>query len=236
METMRPFVICHIISSIDGRISGKGFEAEAMAEIHEANFSLRRTFNCDGILNGTVTAAEIYSDGYLEEPLTGGGRREDDIYVAPHEEENYAICVDPRGRLRWSSNLVDRAVMPRSHVIEVITESAPPAYESYLRDRDISYIRAGKEELDLRLMMERLGEYGIRRLLVTGGGTIDHCLLAAGLIDEISVVIAPIVVGEKDRSSSFDESEYSAGLACADLRLLSVREMAGGSVHLRYGL
>lgn len=234
---MRPYIICHVISSIDGRISGKSFELPEMGTVHDANFALRRTFGCDGILNGTVTCAEIYSHGYLETEYSDDGRRfYDRIYRAPHEEDCHVVCIDPEGRLDWRSNKVARDVMPVSHVIAVVTEATPASYIQHLRDTGLSYIVAGEKDADLVLAAELLGEYGIKRLLVTGGGAINYSLLACGLADEISVVVAPIVVGEKDKSSSFDKSPFSKELESRKYRLLSVKELAEGSVHLRYGL
>ena len=70
---------------------------------------------------------------------------------------------------------------------------------------------AGEGELDLCHAVERLGSlFGIRRLLVCGGGVADMAFLSAGLVDELSVVVAPVASGERRVATIFDESPLAA--------------------------
>ena len=230
----RPYVICHAISTIDGRISGDDFYLKEMEPIHEANFSYRNTLDCDAVMNGTVTCAEIYADG-MGEPATCKCKREcreDNILFK--EGDKCCICIDPLGQLIWSSNYVDRPVMPKSHVVEVLTEKVSEEYIQGLKELGISYIFAGTDETDLELLLEKLSDYGIRRLLVTGGGTINYALLKNGLVDEVSVVISPIVAADKNCVSTFERSEFAGGNYGGALQLISVKELKDGSILLRY--
>ena len=49
--------------------------------------------------------------------------------------------------------------------------------------------------VDLQKMMETLGELGVKRLMVEGGGTINFELLRLGLVDELMIYIAPMIFG-----------------------------------------
>jgi len=49
--------------------------------------------------------------------------------------------------------------------------------------------------VNLGKMMETLGELGVKRLMVEGGGTINFELLRLGLVDELMIYIAPMIFG-----------------------------------------
>jgi diaminohydroxyphosphoribosylaminopyrimidine deaminase/5-amino-6-(5-phosphoribosylamino)uracil reductase len=52
--------------------------------------------------------------------------------------------------------------------------------------------------VDLKLLLERLGEEGIDSVLIEGGGETAAGFLAAGLVDRVSFLIAPILIGGRD--------------------------------------
>ncbi len=94
------------------------------------------------------------------------------------------------------------------------------------------FVHAG-ERVDLRNMMHTLHEIGINRLMVEGGATLNFELIRLGLVDEISVYMAPMVFGGEDAptlaaGSGFERSE------AAPLKLLNVEHWDDGSVLLHY--
>lgn len=76
------------------------------------------------------------------------------------------------------------------------------------------------------------GVYGVKRLMVEGGGTIHTQLLEAALADELQFVIAPLLVGQPDAVRMLGPAGYPGGPA-ARLRLLETRQI-GDVVLLRY--
>lgn len=67
----------------------------------------------------------------------------------------------------------------------------PNEYLTALRDRGVSYIVASAPNIDLTLALEKIGaRFGVRALMLEGGGWIDGAMLRAGLIDEMSLLIA----------------------------------------------
>ena len=69
-----------------------------------------------------------------------------------------------------------------------------------LRSEGVSYILAGKSELDLAVTLDILNrELGVKRLLLEGGGGANGAFLRAGLIDELNLVLCPTVDGAKGR-------------------------------------
>lgn len=85
-------------------------------------------------------------------------------------------------------------------------------------------------ELDWRRLLAHLYDvYGVRRLMVEGGGLIHTQLLVQGLADELQLVLAPLFVGAPDAVRLFGPGVYQGGR----LRLLETRPI-GDVVLMRY--
>jgi riboflavin biosynthesis pyrimidine reductase len=79
-------------------------------------------------------------------------------------------------------------------------------------------------------------ELGIKRLLVEGGGNVNGSLLAAGVVDEISLLVAPAIDGAVGVTGVFEVPE-AAGLAGkVRLRFVGSEALGSGVVRLRYGV
>ena len=230
----RPKIICHILQSVDGNIDGDFFGREELLPALREFSSIREKYACDAVVSGAVTAKEIYTKGY-KAPLPRTAERfprTDHIAV---KATKYAVIIDGQGTLYWPTGEVYRRDEPL-HVISVLQENVCDTYIAHLRAAGVSYLFAGKEELDLRLAVRKLGEsFGIQRMLLSGGGIVDWAFLQAGLVDEVSLVIPPIVDGGTGRASSFDNSAFAVGHAPVALRLIDVTRLAGDSLWLRYG-
>lgn len=82
-------------------------------------------------------------------------------------------------------------------------------------------------------MLDILHErFGIRRLLLEGGAGINGSLLAAGLVDELSVLIAPALDGGEDVQGIVAFKDGLAGRV--RLSLIAADTLQHGIVHLRY--
>ena len=223
----RPFVVCHMLSSLDGRIDGGFFaEPECAAALKEFG-ALRSTFNCTATLYGTTTALEFAGGESRKLPRPKQILPYTD-YKAPAKERDYFVAADARGRIGWQNGTFSRPGRPDAHIIELLTEQAAPEYLEYLRERGISYIVAGKSRIDFKLALRRLNElFGVERIMLAGGGLINGALLDAGVIDELSVVVAPIVDGGSGAT-------VFSNCASAGLQLIESRQLGGGAIWLRY--
>ena len=103
----------------------------------------------------------------------------------------------------------------------------------YLNSQNISWIAAGKNQIDLAKAMEILSnEFNIDRLAIVGGGKTNGGFLEAGLVDEISILIGAGVDGRTGQPSFFDNrTESSRPIA---LQLKDVESYEDGAVWLRY--
>ena len=116
-------------------------------------------------------------------------------------EPPYAVAFDPHGRLGWKTNrIVDPDGDPgydKARIIEVLTEQADPRYLSYLEKMEIPYIFAGETEIDVEFALFKLKNVvGMQTLLLEGGSILNGAFQRAGLIDELSLVVDPVIGGE----------------------------------------
>ncbi|MFU2319336.1 dihydrofolate reductase family protein [Rahnella sp. PCH160] len=156
-------------------------------------------------------------------------------YGAVSDARMHNISVDASGRIGWETNTLQYEDRPPAHVIEVLTERASNAYRAFLREMKISYIIAGKDHLDCRLTVEKLKSlFKIETLMLSGGGFINWSFLQAGVVDELSLVIAPLADGENDSVTLFAKSDYLPDHAPVEFALKSAEVGQGGTVWLRY--
>jgi len=75
---------------------------------------------------------------------------------------------------------------------------APDSAVAKVRARlgELAEVASTGETLDFAAMLDDLGDRGIRRLMVEGGGTVHTQFLAAGLADEIQLAVAPFFIGD----------------------------------------
>jgi 2,5-diamino-6-(ribosylamino)-4(3H)-pyrimidinone 5'-phosphate reductase len=224
----RPRVICHMMTSLDGRIVTDGWpqspEGRKQYEI------VHGTYEPDGWLCGRVTMQLHFASGVRDEADVAreyGGPPRDD-FVAPGDHESFAFALDPRGRLLWESGEVEG-----DHVVAILNERVSDDYLSTLRERGVSYLLAGSGDVDLPLALERIGErFGVRTLMLEGGGGINGSMLRVGLVDEVSVLVAPVVDGRVGTASLFDVEVD--GVAPRRLALEAVERRADDVLWLRY--
>jgi riboflavin biosynthesis pyrimidine reductase len=227
-ESSRPRVICHMLTSVDGRIVVDGWpnSAEGRRQYEQVHAS----YAPDGWLCGRVTmepfARHVRSEAEIASERAGGEPRED--FRAPGDHDSFAFAIDPSGRLAWASNDIDG-----DHVVAILTERVSDEYLAFLRGRGVSYLLAGARDVDLPLALEKIGaRFGVRTLLLEGGGRINGGMLRAGLIDEVSLLLAPVADGRIGTPALFDVD--GDDVAAARLALESVEQRAEGILWLRY--
>lgn len=223
--TKRPYVICHMVPSVDGRIVTDGWRLPRglLADYERTAAS----FEADAWIIGRVSM-EPYAGKARLPTAPRGARLPRTDFIARTGAASYAIAIDPGGKLRWESGAIDD-----DHVVTVLTEQVPDRYLAFLRARGVSYLFGGRSRIDVPAVLRKLrSRLGIRRLLLEGGGKINGAFLAAGAVDELSVLIAPVADGGVGTPTLFDARE-GPGLA-RDLALVSVERRRGGLLWVRY--
>ncbi len=195
---MRPYVICHMMASLDGRI-----DCEMTEQIDDTNhyYEVLAKLDCPSTLEGKTTLAMHYAqDGSFLPKLKheNAGRQ---IYKAV-EAEGYAIGVDTHGTLLWDDNTTELFGRP---LIMILSENASQEYLDYLKEKQISFITTGLDGIDLPDALQTLKTvFGVERLAVVGGGNINGSMLDLGLIDEVSMMYGYGIDGRKGMVAAFD--------------------------------
>lgn len=222
---MKPYIISHMMTSVDGRID---CPMVGQLSTDEYYISLEKIGPCSKLSGRVTTALECPAVKEEAVPDTGNTAGQESVYVARQSEE-YTIVVDTHGKLRWQANEADGHPL-----LCIVSEQVTETYLETLRQQYISWIATGKERIDLPKAMEALYEhFGVKRLAIVGGGHICGGFLAAGLIDEVSIMIAPGIDGRKGQTAVFD------GIANPEcnpfrLKLESVEQWKTDIVWLRY--
>jgi riboflavin biosynthesis pyrimidine reductase len=226
---MKPFVICHMMSPLDGQLvvrqwsASTGRSADALdAESNRIHAELKP----DAWLCGRSTGEEFATaEPHPPETFPDVVRP---IHVAKTDVA-FAVFLDRDGKLHWPGpKVTDDAV------IVVVGEDIADAHLAELMADGISYI-VSPDGIDLNFVLETLNtQFGVKRLLLEGGAQTNTAFLKAGLVDEISLVLFPAIGGLKGGPTIFGED--ADGLADkVRLEMLST-ELRRGAVHLRYSV
>ena len=228
---MRPYVICHMTTSIDGKVTGNFLFREECIPATEEYYRLNREIPAQGFACGRVTMEESFTGGWYPELSNYENKkisRED--FIANKNASRYAVAFDRRGRLGWKSSEIedDDPGYGGAHIIEVVCENVPDAYLVYLQNIGVSYIFAGEEEMNLKMALEKLNEYfSINVLLLEGGSEINGAFERAGFIDELSLVQSS-VIADADSKPLFADSTL------ADYSLKEAKVVSENVLWLRY--
>jgi riboflavin biosynthesis pyrimidine reductase len=224
---MKPYVICHMCSSVDGRIL-PGLWHPSLLD-HRIYERLHDQLGGDAWLVGRVTGQEFAARDTPYPPVTTSslGRKN---WFARKNADGWAVVLDAHGKIAWG-----RGDIGGDPLVVVLTQTIEDSHLAGLRQDGVSYIFAGEQEIDLAIALETLHlELGIRRLLLEGGGAANGAMLRAGLVDELSLIIAPSVEGVPGGPTVFDIHGGSDALSKMAMVLESCQVQEGSFVWLRY--
>jgi riboflavin biosynthesis pyrimidine reductase len=214
-------------SSVDGRIlPGRWHPPIQGRSFYER---LHEEIGCDAWLVGRVTGQE-FATRKTPYPTATGSSPGRENWFARGAAGAWAVVLDARGKIAWG-----RGDVGGDPLLVVLTQSVSDDHLAGLRQDGVSYIFAGEREIDLTAALGTLkGEVGISRILLEGGGAANGALLREGLVDELSLVIAPSVEGVPGGPAVFDVHGDSGALSRMGMALESCQVMEGGLVWLRY--
>jgi riboflavin biosynthesis pyrimidine reductase len=228
---MKPHIICHIMASLDGRIHPSRWTASTEGDRGDwsaAYEKIHKELGGNAWIVGRVTMAQM-SKAVAHAPAKHGPVSRPN-HFANRKAEQYAIAVDRAGKLHFS-----RPDIGGDAVVVLLGHDVPDSHLAELAGDSVSYIVAEDSAMELRPMLETLGrELGIRRLLLEGGGQVNGSFLAAGLVDEVSLLVGPAIDGGLGITGAFDAGEGLAGKV--QLTFVSARTLDHGLVHLRYSV
>jgi len=179
-------VILHNSISLDGSF----LNFEVNMGIH---YQITGNYKADAHLIGSKTARTGI------EKYGGVPPEEKKDFVKPKKENGlpYWVIPDTKGILKGLLHAYRGFEFCRD-VIVLSSEKTPKDYLRYLEERDYDYHIIGKEHVDLKKALKVLStEYNVKTILTDTGRELNCLLLNQGLIDEISLLISPELIGHQ---------------------------------------
>lgn len=188
---MKPYVILNAAMTLDGKIatetgssniSGK----EDLIRVHE----LRK--EVDAIMVGINTVI-------ADDPRLTVHKIE-----SKKEDNPIRVVVDGKGRIPIESRITNNDA-PTIIAVSDDYKSDLTASNKYqiLKNNGVDFFFAGENQVDLAKLMNYLYEKGVKTLMLEGGSTLNFSMIKDGLIDEIRICVAPMVVGGVNAISLF---------------------------------
>lgn len=200
----KPYIVCHMMTSVDGRIDCA--MTEHLPGVQEYYDTLD-ALDAPTRISGRVTAElEMALPGKFEAKTAEALGKE--AFSKAADAEGYEIVVDTHGTLLWGESAEDERPL-----LILTSEQVSKEYLAYLNGKHISWIACGKEHVDLKRACE---------------------ILAAGLLDEVSILFGTGIDGRGGMQSVFDGLPMERGVT--PLKLTSVQQYGSGAVWLRYNV
>ncbi len=221
---MKPFIISHMMESVDGRIDCAMTEQIEPSNVY---YDALDELDCPTTLEGRVTMQIHFAEAepFKAKDIAPIGKQ---CFHKVSQEPGYAVAIDTMGKLKWPSTVHDGKPL-----LVITSEACAKEYLDTLTSQGISWIAVGAERIDLAKAVDILNtEFGVNRMAVVGGGHINGAFLEAGLLDEVSVMIGPGIDGRKGMASVFDGIKNIDRPATL-LKLNDVKRM-GDTVWLTY--
>lgn len=209
---MKPYVILNAAMTLDGKIATKTGSSEIsgpedIIRVHE----LRKEVDAIMVGIGTVIA---------DNPKLTAHKIEAELSDNP-----VRVIVDSRARTPIAAKVTNKdadtiiAVANKYKSDFILSDR----YQELKKRADIFF--SGDDKVDLKALLNYLGDRDIRTLMLEGGSTLNFSMIKEGLIDEIRIAIAPMVVGGVDAKSlfggeGFDEMSEAVKLELRDNYML----------------
>ncbi|MFC6161524.1 RibD family protein [Kribbella jiaozuonensis] len=243
----RPRVVVSVTASVDGRVTvgrdrlllteeagqlWRSLWPEGFTTVDGARTALLESLYAPtAILEGSGTFVTVDS-GPLELPEATSSYDDflpDDVVNNPGHRKWFTV-VDGRGRVLWTEKGGEGI-----DLLVITSRSTPMAYLAYLRRKNIPYLVAGEERVDLELALRRMSDrLGVTCVVSEAGGGLNGALLRADLVDELHLILFPAAIGGAGVPTVFDGPELEPGALPTQLRLLSSSTTTDGVVSLRY--
>jgi len=181
----------------------------------------------------TLAGAETMLTGAAHEGVIADGDDTPTPDAVPNDTRPLLVVPDSRGRIRMWRWILAQPYWRAG--VALCSSSTPREHMAYLERSGVDRITAGEDHVDLKAALAELRRrHGVERVRADSGGKLNGLLLRAGLVDEVSLLVAPVLMGD-DASRSFLSAPalVSAG-GYAGLKLAHLERLAGDNLWLRY--
>lgn len=230
--TDRPRVILLMESSLDGRLHPSRWTLSPDGTTKDWSGSyeaIHDRLGADGWLIGRTTMAEM-AKGVAHPPREPATPPRPHHFARGRGEGPFAMAIDRSGKLHF-----ERPDIGGDPLVVLLGHDVADAHLAELAGDGISYVVAEDPAMRLAPLLAVLRrELGIATLLLEGGGHVNGTFLAAGLVDEMHLVLAPALDGSPSPAIVEAGDEGLKGKVA--LSLLGCERLDNGALHLRYAV
>jgi riboflavin biosynthesis pyrimidine reductase len=135
--------------------------------------------------------------------------------------------VDSRGQVKGWGTLLASGYWRAG--VALCSGAIPAGHLAWLEDHGVQRIVTGADRIDLAPALEELAaSFGVKTVRVDSGGKLNGELLRLGLVDEISLLMHPFLVGGTSPASMFRASDLVREVGGAAARVAVVPEGEAG--------
>ncbi len=216
-ELKRPYTVLKLALSLDGKIATRTGDSRWITSKEGREFAHYLRGKSDGVLVGINTVLQ-------DDPrLT--------VRMGYHGPRLKRVVLDSRGRLPLSARLLK--VRPVSDTIVALTPRAPAGKRKKLLERGTTCLTlpSAGGRVNLKKLLKKLAALGVMRLLIEGGGEVAASILKEGLVDEVHLIIAPLIIGGKEAPDAVGGEGVEKLARAYRLKNLSVKKL-GPDIHI----
>lgn len=218
-EECRPYTTLKLALSLDGKIADRRGRSKWISSKPSRRYAHYLRSRSDAILVGLKTVI-------ADDPLLTARMGYDHTGLKK-------VVLDSGCDIPISSRLL-RGPNAKDTILAT-TKAAPPEKLKEIAGTGAAILKvpSRKGRVSLKLLFRRLAGQGIMRLLAEGGGETAASLLEEGLVDELHLFIAPIIIGGRDAIPSVGGEGVNSIKDAYRLSNMIV-ERLGGDIHI-YG-
>jgi 2,5-diamino-6-(ribosylamino)-4(3H)-pyrimidinone 5'-phosphate reductase len=221
----RPFVFVNVAMTADGKIDTVQRRGAAISSPRDRERVDELRAGADAVMVGGKTLLD--EDPKLtdkSEELRAGrlGRG-----LSPNPVK---VGVVTRAIIKEDSQFLNAGP---ADIVIFTTRRTSKRHLSRLTSRGVDVYVDDAEKVNLERALATLKELGIDRLMVEGGGTLNFELMRLGLVDEVTVFVAPMIFGGEAAPTMAAGSGLERS-AAIPLQLIEVEKWEDGCVLLKY--
>ncbi|MFC3476656.1 2,5-diamino-6-(ribosylamino)-4(3H)-pyrimidinone 5'-phosphate reductase [Halobacterium litoreum] len=215
-------VVVNAAMSADGKLSTRRREQVAISGPEDFDRVDALRADVDAVMVGVGTVLADNPSLTLDDPALV--REREDAGESPHPAR---VVADSHARTPPDAKLLDGT----AETFVLVAEEEPIEHRETLEEAGATVVVAGENRVALPEALDELASHGVERLMVEGGGELIFSLFDAGLVDELSVFVAPKIIGGRDAPTLADGDGFVGDFP--DLELAGVERIDDG-VLLEY--
>lgn len=221
----RPFVFINVAMTADGKIDTFERKGSAISSKQDKERVDMLRAEADAVLVGGKTLLEELPKLTVKSEALREGRIQQGRSPNPIKVGVVTVADIP-----MDSDFVKAG---DARVVIFTTHRTSKEQLERLRTRGVEVFADDAPRVDLVKMMSTLKEIGVGRLMVEGGGTMNFELLRLGLVDELTLYIAPMIFGGANAPTLADGLGVPRD-AAIEMRLQHIQQWDDGGVVLKY--